>query len=51
MNENNEEVYQIPSKQRMLHFPIEYKVHDNPDSISLMLIHPNFPPNLFQQKG
>jgi len=47
MNKNNEEVYQILSKQQMHHSPIEYKEHDNPDSISLNIIHPNFLLNLF----
>jgi hypothetical protein len=50
MNVNNEEVYQILSKQQMNHFPIEYKGHDNPDSISLNIMHPNFPLNLLNKK-
>jgi hypothetical protein len=48
MNTNNEEVYQILSKQQMHHSPIQYKEHDNQASISLNIMHPNSPPNLTQ---
>ncbi len=51
MNKNNEVVYQILSKQQMHHFPIEYKEHDNPDSISLNIMHPNFPLNLINKNN
>ena len=50
MNRNNAEEYQILSKQQMPHYPTVCKEHDNPDSISSMLTHPDSPLNLLARK-